>query len=143
MKETTNHVCATLSAAVFAAIAVGCASVQEQPRAAATAAPQQKATAEKAEPRKAKAKAVEVEGVISDVGQRTITFQTERKGKVRQEVVGVDEKTRIEKGGAAVKLKDLEVSDKALINYEPDAYTPALAIKVTGKGTLKKVGGDD
>jgi hypothetical protein len=67
----------------------------------------------------------------------------ERKGKVREEVVGVDEKTKIEKGGGAVKLRDLQETDKALINYEPEAYTPALAIKVVGKGQIKKVGGDD
>jgi hypothetical protein len=87
--------------------------------------------------------AVEVEGVISSVGQRTITFQVERKGKVREEVVGVDDKTNIEKAGSRVKLKDLQQSDKALINYEPEAYTPATAIKVTGEGKLQKVGGDD
>jgi hypothetical protein len=84
-----------------------------------------------------------VEGVISAVGQRTITFQLERKGKVREEVVGVDDKTKIEKGGANVKLRDLQETDQALINYEPEAYTPAIAIKVTGKGQIQKVGGDD
>jgi hypothetical protein len=30
-----------------------------------------------------------------------------------------------------------------MINYEPDAYTPALAIKITGKGEIQKIGGDD
>jgi hypothetical protein len=90
-----------------------------------------------------KRKAVEVEGVISSVGQRTITFQVERKGKVREEVVGVDDKTNVEKGGNRVKLRDLQETDKALINYEPEAYTPAIAIKVTGRGEVKKVGGDD
>ena len=90
-----------------------------------------------------KTKAVEVEGVISAVGQRTITFQMERKGKVREEVVGVDDKTKIEKGGANVKLSDLAATDKGMINYEPDAYTPALGIRITGKGEIKKVGGDD
>ena len=84
-----------------------------------------------------------MEAVISSVGQRTITFQVERKGKVREEVVGVDDKTNIEKGGNKVKLKDLQETDKALINYEPEAYTPALAIKVIGKGEVQKVGGDD
>ena len=90
-----------------------------------------------------KTKAVEVEGVISAVGQRTITFQMERKGKVREEVVGVDDKTKIEKSGANIKLRELQETDKALINYEPEAYTPAIAIKVTGKGEIQKVGGDD
>lgn len=129
------------------ALVVGCSSVDEKP--AAKPAPKAAPAPAPAAPAKAdtaktiKTKAVEVQGVISAVGQRTITFQTERKGKVREEVVGVDDKTKIEKGGAAVKLRDLETSDSALINYEPEAYTPAIAIKVTGKGELKKVGGDD
>ncbi len=93
--------------------------------------------------KKSAKKAVEVEGVISSVGQRTITFQLERKGKVREEVVGIDEKTDIEKNGAKVKLKELQETDKAMINYEPDAYTPASSVKVIGKGEIQKVGGDD
>ena len=96
-----------------------------------------------AQEEKKKVKDVEVEGVISAVGQRTITFQVERKGKVREEVVGIDEKTDIEKEGRKIKLKDLEEKDKAAIKYEPDAYTPALSVKVVGKGELQKVGGDD
>ena len=88
-------------------------------------------------------KAVDVDAVISGVGQRTITFQVERKGKVREEVVGIDDKTDIEKNGAKVKLKDLQETDKALINYEPEAYTPANSVKVVGKGEIRKVGGDD
>jgi hypothetical protein len=131
---------------VAGALVIGCSSVDEKPAAkpAPKTAPAPAAAPAKAEPTKAsKTKAVEVEGVISAVGQRTITFQTERKGKVREEVVGVDDKTKIEKGGTAVKLRDLQTSDAALINYEPEAYTPAIAIKVTGKGELKKVGGDD
>src|SRR5687768_9153394 len=129
---------------------VACSSVDEKPApkpAAPAAPPPAAAKAESAktgEPAKAaKTKAVEVEGVISAVGQRTITFQLERKGKIREEVVGVDDKTKIEKSGTNVKLRDLQESDQALINYEPDAYTPALAIKVTGKGKIQKVGGDD
>jgi hypothetical protein len=98
---------------------------------------------EEKEKKSTKAKDVEVEGVISAVGQRTITFQVERKGKVREEVVGVDEKTDIEKDGQKVKLKDLQETDKAAIKYEPDAYTPALAVKVVGKGEIQKTGGDD
>jgi hypothetical protein len=130
-----------------AVLAFACSSVDEKP------APTPVAPAAKAAPTPApakaeavktsKTKAVEVDGVISAVGQRTITFQVERKGKVREEVVGVDEKTKIEKGGSNVKLRDLQVTDKALINYEPNAYTPAIAIKVTGKGEIKKAGGDD
>ena len=136
-----------LSGAIIIGL-IACGSVQEQPKAppktAATpqAKPEAKAEA-KSEAKTTKAKAVEVEGVISSVGQRTITFQMERKGKVREEVVGVDEKTKIEKGGSAAKLRDLQETDKAMINYEPDAYTPALGIKVTGKGVVQKVGGGD
>jgi hypothetical protein len=132
---------------------VACSSVQESPKPAAPA--RSKAPAQQEQAKTAKAgdskqsakqtakKAVEVEGVITSVGQRTITFQVERKGRVRQEVVGVDDKTNIQKGGNKVKLRDLQETDKALINYEPEAYTPATAIKVTGKGEVKKVGGDD
>ena len=137
--------------AIVIAFGVGCSSVDEKPAPKPAAAPKAapapapaKTEAAKGESAKAtKTKAVEVEGVISAVGQRTITFQMERKGKVREEVVGVDDKTKIEKGGANVKLRDLQETDKALINYEPEAYTPAIAIKVTGKGEIQKVGGDD
>ena len=90
-----------------------------------------------------KAKDVEVEAVISAVGQRTITFQVERKGKVREEVVGIDEKTDVDRDGAKIKLKDLQETDKVVIKYEPEAYTPAISVKVIGKGELQKVGGDD
>lgn len=133
---------------VAGAFIVACSSVDDKPAPKPAAAPPPAAKAESsktgAEPAKtAKTKAVEVQGVISSVGQRTITFQMERKGKVREEVVGVDDKTKIEKGGASVKLRDLQEADQALINYEPDAYTPAIAIKVTGKGKIRKVGGDD
>lgn len=90
-----------------------------------------------------KKKAKDLEAVISAVGQRTITFQYERKEKVREEVVGVDEKTDIEREGSKVKLKDLQEGDKVVINYEPEAYTPALSVKVVGKGEVKKAGGGD
>ena len=149
--------CASWSgAAVLASLLVlACSSVDEKPAAPApkpaAAAPAAKPLAAAPAPAPAKTeavkatktKAVEVEGVISAVGQRTITFQMERKGKVREEVVGVDDKTKIEKGGANVKLSDLAVNDQGMINYEPDAYTPAIGIKITGKGEIKKVGGDD
>ena len=101
------------------------------------------ALAQEEKEKKAKAKDVEVEAVISAVGQRTITFQVERKGKVREEVVGVDENTDIEKDGSKVKLKDLQQTDKALIKYEPDAYMPAHSVKVTGKGEIQKVSSED
>jgi hypothetical protein len=131
-------------AVLVAVVLIACGSVQEPSKAPPPAAIQPAAKAEaKTATKTTKVKAVEVEGVISSVGQRTITFQMERKGKVREEVVGVDEKTKIEKSGSSVKLGDLQATDKALINYEPEAYTPALAIKVVGKGVIKKVGGDD
>lgn len=144
----------TGGAALSTILFFACTSVQEPaapaPKPAAAApAPKPPAAAPAPAPAKTEAvkatktKAVEVEGVISAVGQRTITFQMERKGKVREEVVGVDEKTKVEKGGANVKLSDLAATDKGMINYEPDAYTPALGIKITGKGEIKKVGGDD
>jgi hypothetical protein len=155
MNRTTGFLTITAGSLLLAGGLVACSSVQQQ-----TAAPAQKSASAQAKPvaeakplaeakaiksetKQTKAKAVEVEGVISSVGQRTITFQLERKGKVREEVVGVDDKTNIEKAGSRVKLKDLQQSDKALINYEPEAYTPATAIKVTGQGKLQKVGGDD
>jgi hypothetical protein len=85
----------------------------------------------------------DVEAVISAVGQRTVTFQVERKGKVREEVVGIDEKTDIDRDGAKLKLNDLKETDKVMIKYEADAYTPAVSVKVIGKGEIKKTGGDD
>ena len=148
MKSPVKYAAWPLGLFFAGAIVVACSTADDKPepkaapKPAAPAAPPPAAA--KAEPAKAaKTKAVEVEGVISAVGQRTITFQLERKGKVREEVVGVDDKTKIEKGGTNVKLRDLQEADQALINYEPDAYTPAIGIKVTGKGKIQKVGGDD
>ncbi len=140
-----------VAASLATVVAIACSSVDEQPapKPAAPAvvpapAPAPAPAPTKTEPAKTtKTKAVNVEGVISAVGQRTITFQMERKGKVREEVVGVDDKTKIEKGGSNVKLRDLQETDQGMINYEPDAYTPAIAIKITGKGEIKKIGGDD
>ena len=156
MSNIAKHISWPVSASLVAVLAIACSSVDEKPApppAAPAVAPKPapapapapaKAESAKAEAAKtAKTKAVDVEGVISAVGQRTITFQMERKGKVREEVVGVDDKTKIEKGGANVKLGSLEATDKGMINYEPDAYTPAIAIKITGKGEIQKIGGDD
>ena len=95
------------------------------------------------EKKEKKIKARDVEAVISGVGQRTVTFQYERKEKIREEVVGIDDKTDIERDGTKIKLKDLQKSDKVIINYEPDAYTPAISVKVIGKGEVKKAGGED
>ena len=154
MKISVSNATWPMGLTLATVLAVACSSVDEKPAPAPAAAPKPApapapAAPSASEPAKSesakasKTKAVEVEGVISAVGQRTITFQMERKGKVREEVVGVDDKTKIEKGGSNVKLRDLQQTDKALINYVPEAYTPALAIKVVGKGEVKKVGGDD
>ena len=154
MKRTTGFLTLSTGSLLLAAGLLACSSVQEQVAAPAQTSPSAQAKpASETSPatetkatkneKQTKSKAVEVEGVISSVGQRTITFQVERKGKVREEVVGVDDKTNIEKAGSRVKLKDLQETDKALINYEPEAYTPATAIKVTGQGKLQKVGGGD
>ena len=151
MTRLSNFLIGSLGACLLALVVVACSSMEDKPAPVAPTAPKPAAPVPapapapaKADPDKAaKTKAVEVEGVISAVGQRTITFQVERKGKVREEVVGVDDKTKIEKGGANIKLRDLQETDKGLINYEPEAYTPAIAIKITGKGEIQKVGGDD
>ena len=154
MSNIAKHISWPVSASLVAVLAIACSSVDEKPApppAAPAAAPKPapapapaKAESAKAEAAKtAKTKAVDIEGVISAVGQRTITFQMERKGKVREEVVGVDDKTKIEKAGNNVKLGDLQATDKGMINYEPDAYSPAIAIKITGKGEIQKIGGDD
>ena len=50
--------------------------------------------------------------------------------------MGVDDKTNIEKDGSK-QLGQLQETDKALINYEPDAYTPANSVKVIGKGQIQ------
>jgi flagellar biosynthesis component FlhA len=157
MRRSANSMLGSITAVFLATWIIACTSVQESskpaPAVAQKPAPAKQEEAKKEEARKQEStkaetktgtkKAVEVEGVISSVGQRTITFQVERKGKIREEVVGVDDKTNIEKGGNKVKLRDLQETDQALIKYEPEAYTPAAAIKVTGKGQIQKVGGDD
>jgi len=156
MNDLVKNFSWPVAASLATVVAIACSSVDDKPAptpAAPVVAPAPKPApapapakteAAKGEAAKtAKTKAVDVEGVISAVGQRTITFQMERKGKVREEVVGVDDKTKIQKGGSNVKLGDLQATDKGMINYEPDAYTPALAIKITGKGEIQKIGGDD
>ena len=155
MRRLSSLFIGSIGACLLTIMVIACSSVEDKPAPAPAVAPAPKpavptpapapvpAPAKAEAAKAAKTKAVEVEGIISAVGQRTITFQVERKGKVREEVVGVDDKTKIDKGGASVKLLDLQETDKALINYEPEAYTPAVAIKVTGKGKIQKVGGDD
>lgn len=100
---------------------------------------------EKKAKQKEKAKrTAEVEAVVSGVGQRTITYQYERKGKVREEVVGIDDQTYIERiTREKITLKELKEGDKVYLRYQPDAYTPALSVQVVGKGEVKKAGGGD
>ena len=124
-----------VAASLAAVLAMACSSMGEKPAPAVVTAP---APMQAASAQAKKVKTATVEGVISGVGQRTITFRHVRKGKVREEVVGVDDKTDIEKSGAKVKLRDLAISDKGMISYQPNAYTPALSIKITGKGNVKK-----
>lgn len=154
MISVCKMISGTATASIAAVLLVACSSMEDKPAPTPAPAPAPAAASARTEATKgeaakreaektAKTKAVNVEGVISAVGQRTITFQVERKGKVREEVVGVDDKTNIEKSGNKVKLRDLEATDKGMINYEPNAYTPAIAIKITGKGKIRKAGGDD
>ncbi|MGB7946785.1 MAG: hypothetical protein WCH75_03785 [Candidatus Binatia bacterium] len=141
MEGAAKTIIGSMAAVLLSAWGMACTSVQEQPKPAAPVVAAQPTAPAKSDA--TKVKAVEVEGVISSVGQRTIIFQLERKGKVREEVVGVDDKTNIEKDGGKVKLGQLQATDKALINYEPNAYTPAKSVKVIGEGQIKKAGGDD
>lgn len=88
-----------------------------------------------------KAKVQGIEAVISNVGQRTVTFKYERKGKMREDVVGIDNETYIEKiAREKISLKDLKEGDKVYITYEADTYTPAKAVQVVGKEEVKKKG---
>lgn len=85
---------------------------------------------------------VEVEAVISDVGEASISYQVEAKGKMAEKMIGIADVTRVEKvDWKPVKIKDLQVGDKAMITiYEDpeDPYFPALSVRVIGKGEVKK-----
>ena len=156
MSNIAKHISWPVSASLVAVLAIACSSVDEKPApppAAPAVAPKPapapapaKAESAKAEAAKtAKTKAVDVEGVISAVGQRTITFQMERKGKVREEVVGVDDKTKIEKAGDNVKLGDLQETDKgtdqlragSLYAGDCDQESPAKARFKKSEATIK------
>ena len=79
--------------------------------------------------------------VISEVGDATIGYQVERRGRIRTRYIGIATITRIRKGGKEATIKNLEVTDKAVVTLykDPDdPYFPALAVKVIGKGELKK-----
>lgn len=79
--------------------------------------------------------------VISQVDEATIGYQVERRGRLRTQYIGIASVTKITKNGKDVSIKDLEKTDKAVVTLykDPDdPYFPALAVKVIGKGELKK-----
>lgn len=99
----------------------------------------------RAEP--ARQRVVDIEAVISEVGEASISYQVEVKGKVKDAMIGIADVTRVEKiQWQPVKIKDLEVGDKAVITIyqDPeDPYFPALSVRVIGKGEVKKAKGRD
>lgn len=90
---------------------------------------------------------VDIEAVISEVGEASISYQIEVKGKVKDTMIGIADVTRVEKiQWQPVKIKDLQPGDKALITIyqDPeDPYFPALSVRVIGKGEVKKAKGRD
>jgi len=79
--------------------------------------------------------------VISEVGEATIGYQVERRGRLRTKYIGIASVTRIRKQGKDLTIKDLEKTDKVIVTLyqDPDdPYFPALSVKVIGKGVLKK-----
>ena len=84
----------------------------------------------------------ELDIIISEVGEATIGYQVERRGRMRTQYIGVADVTRVQKADYKdIALKDLQKGDKALVTIykDPDdPYFPALAIKVYGKGEMKK-----
>jgi hypothetical protein len=86
----------------------------------------------------------EVEAVISEVGEASVAYQVSRGEKVQQKMIGIADVTNLQKvDWQPIKVKDLKPGDKVLITiYEDpeDPYFPALSVRVTGKGEVKKVG---
>ena len=86
--------------------------------------------------------------VISDVtlsssggGGGAISYQVERRGRLRTSYIGIAGVTRIQKQGKDITIKDLKKTDKVAVTLyqDPeDPHFPALAVKVIGKGELKK-----
>jgi hypothetical protein len=80
--------------------------------------------------------------VISEVGEATVGYQVERRGRMRTRYIGVADVTRVQKADYKdVALKDLKKGDKALVTLykDPDdPYFPALSIKVYGKAVMMK-----
>jgi hypothetical protein len=93
----------------------------------------------KSEKKAKKAKVSAVEGVISYVGQRTITYKYERKGKTRDGVAAIGDQTNIKSiSKEKISLKDLQKGDKVHIIYEPNVYKPVHSVQVVGKEEMKK-----
>jgi len=79
--------------------------------------------------------------VISEVGEATVGYQVERRGRLRTSYFGIASITRIKKDGKDLTIKDLKKTDKVIVTLyqDPeDPYFPALSVKVIGKGELKK-----
>ena len=156
MKGSANYVIGSIAALLLAVWMVACTSVQEQPKPAAPAVAQQPAPSyqERKEPSKQES---------SQDGDKSGQNESRRGGRCDQQrrpahhhFSSLNEKGKSEKKlwvlmtrliskrmDNRVKLRELQETDKALINYEPDAYTPANSVKVVGKGKIQKVGGDD
>ncbi len=100
------------------------------------------ASAQRKKGRSAGKRIQQLDIVISEVGEATIGFQVERRGRMRTTYIGVADVTRVQKADFKdIALKDLKKGDKALVTLykDPDdPYFPALSIKVYGKGTLAK-----
>jgi hypothetical protein len=86
----------------------------------------------------------EVEGVVAEVGEASISYQVSRGEKVQQKMIGIADVTNLQKvDWKPIKVKDLQPGDKVLITiYEDpeDPYFPALSVRVVGKGEVKKAG---
>ncbi len=100
------------------------------------------ASAQRKKGRSAGKRIQQLDIVISEVGEATIGFQVQRRGRMRTTYIGVADVTRVQKADFKdIALRDLKKGDKALVTLykDPDdPYFPALSIKVYGKGALKK-----
>ncbi len=79
--------------------------------------------------------------VISEVGDATIGYQVERRGRLRTTYIGIASVTKIKKDGKDLTIKELKKTDKVVVTLyqDPeDPYFPALSVKVIGKGELMK-----
>ncbi len=75
-----------------------------------------------------------VMGKVTNISENSITVETTAKKSV---TVGVSDKTKFEKSGAAATLKDLKVGDKVVIHA--DAAGDKLVANEVHFGTMKKM----